>query len=707
MPRRAPHEPTAPSDGPRPRRMTEIAIQRAGRTSAWASSPTRRVCIGCKACEVACKQWNDLPADGGELRKGGSYDNTGELGATDLAPRALRRAADATASIDRTRVRTDRSAAVPAQLGVHVRRLQALHERRLPGRLPDRRADPHRVRHRRACSPTSATAAATASRRARSASSTATTTTAAPPSARSATTASRTGSSRPAPRPARPTRSSSAPTTSWSTVAERRVAALHERGVEDAYLYGARRPPRRAGRRARRVLPADRAARALRRCRPQADSPIQENVVPATLAAVGAGLLAAAGVAAAFAAGVGRRGATPARRRVALATSDGAEPPEPRRRESSRRARHDAGVGTRGARRGSAGADGVGAAHAASGGDARWSYLYRRRHGLRVRARRRRGGREARRRARARRAARAHPGPDDASRRCGRGRCPLYFWFGGMASGVVVRRAGLRPRRRPPLGADRAHGGAGRARPVAAAADPRPRAARALPATCCAIFKPRSPMSMGAWCLTAFGGLAAGAVGADLLGRAGRLRARSARPNALLGGYLGSYTGVLLASTAVPLWARSPAVPRPDLRLHRRPPPAPRRCRLVLVGRRRCRPATRRARALGRVETGAMAAELVLSDRSTSAGSASSPTRARARAAPGAASRPPSGSCAPGWRCGCARRRGGPRRAPRRERAATWPPGWRSATPGSARAARRPATTTSWRRWRANAAGVA
>ena len=22
------------------------------------------VCIGCKACEVACKQWNDLPADG-------------------------------------------------------------------------------------------------------------------------------------------------------------------------------------------------------------------------------------------------------------------------------------------------------------------------------------------------------------------------------------------------------------------------------------------------------------------------------------------------------------------------------------------------------------------------------------------------------------------------------------------------------------------
>jgi formate dehydrogenase iron-sulfur subunit len=40
------------------------------------------VCIGCKACEVACKQWNDLPADGMEFRRAGSYDHTGELNAT-------------------------------------------------------------------------------------------------------------------------------------------------------------------------------------------------------------------------------------------------------------------------------------------------------------------------------------------------------------------------------------------------------------------------------------------------------------------------------------------------------------------------------------------------------------------------------------------------------------------------------------------------
>jgi formate dehydrogenase iron-sulfur subunit len=38
------------------------------------------VCIGCKACEVACKEWNDVPEDGLEFT-GHSYDNTGGLGA--------------------------------------------------------------------------------------------------------------------------------------------------------------------------------------------------------------------------------------------------------------------------------------------------------------------------------------------------------------------------------------------------------------------------------------------------------------------------------------------------------------------------------------------------------------------------------------------------------------------------------------------------
>ena len=38
------------------------------------------VCIGCKACEVACKEWNHVPEDG-LLFTGDSYDNTGRLGA--------------------------------------------------------------------------------------------------------------------------------------------------------------------------------------------------------------------------------------------------------------------------------------------------------------------------------------------------------------------------------------------------------------------------------------------------------------------------------------------------------------------------------------------------------------------------------------------------------------------------------------------------
>ncbi len=38
------------------------------------------LCIGCKACEVACKEWNDVPSDG-LVFLDSSYDNTGTLGA--------------------------------------------------------------------------------------------------------------------------------------------------------------------------------------------------------------------------------------------------------------------------------------------------------------------------------------------------------------------------------------------------------------------------------------------------------------------------------------------------------------------------------------------------------------------------------------------------------------------------------------------------
>jgi len=43
------------------------------------------VCIGCKACQVACHEWNELPARHGGATEltGNSYDNTGHLNAVD------------------------------------------------------------------------------------------------------------------------------------------------------------------------------------------------------------------------------------------------------------------------------------------------------------------------------------------------------------------------------------------------------------------------------------------------------------------------------------------------------------------------------------------------------------------------------------------------------------------------------------------------
>ncbi|MDX6415498.1 MAG: formate dehydrogenase iron-sulfur subunit [Trebonia sp.] len=40
------------------------------------------ICIGCKACEVACKEWNHNPRDGDLELLGSSYDNSGALGAS-------------------------------------------------------------------------------------------------------------------------------------------------------------------------------------------------------------------------------------------------------------------------------------------------------------------------------------------------------------------------------------------------------------------------------------------------------------------------------------------------------------------------------------------------------------------------------------------------------------------------------------------------
>src|SRR5689334_17794173 len=71
---RGPKTPEAGSDAP----VTEIAIHDPAAERMGFFTDTT-VCIGCKACEVACKQWNDLPADGHTFGRRGSYDSTGAL----------------------------------------------------------------------------------------------------------------------------------------------------------------------------------------------------------------------------------------------------------------------------------------------------------------------------------------------------------------------------------------------------------------------------------------------------------------------------------------------------------------------------------------------------------------------------------------------------------------------------------------------------
>jgi hypothetical protein len=186
---------------------------------------------------------------------------------------------------------------------------------------------------------------------------------------------------------------------------------------------------------------------------------------------------------------------------------------------------------------------------------------------------------------------------------------PLYFWFGGIASGSSF----------VALACDLAgdHRSAATARKVALAAlVPCPpllimdlgRPARF--ANMLRLVKPRSPMNMGAWALAVFGGVLSGAVAADELKLRPLARGLGAA-TAVVGGYLGSYTGILLGVTAVPLWARSRTFLGPIF-IATATATGASACRLTLVAA--GLPHGHRTRtALGTVETGAMTAELVLS----------------------------------------------------------------------------------------------
>jgi formate-dependent nitrite reductase membrane component NrfD len=186
---------------------------------------------------------------------------------------------------------------------------------------------------------------------------------------------------------------------------------------------------------------------------------------------------------------------------------------------------------------------------------------------------------------------------------------PLYFWVGGLASGAAFvaaacdaagDRSSARVARKIALGAVAA------APPLLVADLGRPgRFFNML-----RVLKPRSPMNLGAWCLIAFSTTAAAGVGADLLDRPRAARSFGVATT-LLGGYLGSYTGVLLATTAVPLWARSRTVLGPVfICTASASGAAATRLALVAGGMPDDHPTQQ---ALGHVETASILAELALS----------------------------------------------------------------------------------------------
>jgi len=147
---------------------------------------------------------------------------------------------------------------------------------------------------------------------------------------------------------------------------------------------------------------------------------------------------------------------------------------------------------------------------------------------------------------------------------------PAYFWLGGMGAGAFVTASlaqtfGSAEDRR--IAADGYYVAAGSLVPCAplliADLGRSDRFHHML-----RIFKPLSPMNLGAWALTAFSALSVARAIARA-GETGLIRGPLAAPTRLLpkpvielagtlsGLVLAGYSGVLLASTNIPLWARS------------------------------------------------------------------------------------------------------------------------------------------------------
>ncbi|HWE09634.1 MAG TPA: 4Fe-4S dicluster domain-containing protein [Solirubrobacteraceae bacterium] len=292
---------------------TEIAIHRPGAERMGFFTDTS-VCIGCKACEVACKQWNDLPADGSQFRPEASYDHTGRLSASTWRHVRFIELSEPAPQLREEAMRALPSIPPAGELPDLVTMAQGVGSQWLF--MSDVCKHCTNAGCLDAC-PTGAlirTEYETVVLQADVCNGCGYCVPACPFGVVDRDPVDgRAGKCtlcydrlqdglEPACAKACPTDSIQfGPYEQLVTQAERRVAELHRRGIEGAYLYGAgdepqhdlagglgaffllTEPPERYG------LPAE------------ADSPIQENVVAATVAAVGAGLLAAAGAALSFA----------------------------------------------------------------------------------------------------------------------------------------------------------------------------------------------------------------------------------------------------------------------------------------------------------------------------------------------------------------------------------------------------------------------
>ena len=130
---------------------------------------------------------------------------------------------------------------------------------------------------------------------------------------------------------------------------------------------------------------------------------------------------------------------------------------------------------------------------------------------------------------------------------------PIYYFTGGLAgaSASLALAARLAGNDRLARNALTVAAVAGTASPVPLVADlGRPERFHHM----LRVFRPTSPMNVGSWLLTAMAPATVGAAVADRLGIFPRLRRTAEVVAGLLGPALATYTAVLVADTAVPVW---------------------------------------------------------------------------------------------------------------------------------------------------------